>query len=133
MPWCPECRAEYEAGITRCSDCDVDLVELLPEETVGEPPVIVYTANTHSEAMVVAATLRSEGIPTYLDSPGPVLPMADNPVEENNPELSVMVPANMVTRAEQIIRSQPFTEEELTEAQERYEGSPPSESDPPAQ
>jgi hypothetical protein len=131
MPWCPECHAEYEAGVARCSDCEVDLVEQLPEEAIGEPPVIVFVANSHSEAMVVAATLRSEGIPTYLDSPGPVLPMADNPVEESNPELSIMVPANMVTKAEQIIKAQPFTEEELTEAQTYYEENLPSESEPP--
>jgi hypothetical protein len=133
MPWCPVCRAEYEQGFTRCSDCEVDLVDQLPDEFAGEPPVIVFTANTHSEAMVVAATLRSEGIPTYLDSPGPVLPMADNPVEQNNPELSVMVPANMVTKAEQILRSQPFSEEELTEAQTRYEENSSSQSDTPTQ
>jgi hypothetical protein len=29
--FCPECRAEYRPGFTRCSDCDVDLVHELPE------------------------------------------------------------------------------------------------------
>src|ERR1700688_124213 len=24
--FCPECKAEYRAGFTRCADCDVDLV-----------------------------------------------------------------------------------------------------------
>jgi hypothetical protein len=28
--FCPECRAEYRPGFTRCSDCDVPLVERLP-------------------------------------------------------------------------------------------------------
>jgi hypothetical protein len=27
--FCPECRAEYRPGFTRCSDCDVDLVHEL--------------------------------------------------------------------------------------------------------
>jgi hypothetical protein len=31
MPFCPECRAEYRPGFTRCASCDVDLVESLPE------------------------------------------------------------------------------------------------------
>ncbi len=31
MPFCPECRAEYRQGFTRCASCEVDLVESLPE------------------------------------------------------------------------------------------------------
>ncbi len=26
MPWCPKCRCEYEDGVMRCADCDVELV-----------------------------------------------------------------------------------------------------------
>jgi hypothetical protein len=28
--FCPQCKAEYRQGFTRCADCDVDLVESLP-------------------------------------------------------------------------------------------------------
>jgi hypothetical protein len=31
--FCPECQAEYRQGFTRCSDCDVDLVYTLPQES----------------------------------------------------------------------------------------------------
>lgn len=34
--WCPECKNEYREGITRCVDCDVDLVEVLPDEPEEE-------------------------------------------------------------------------------------------------
>src|SRR5260370_38410207 len=30
--FCPECRAEYRPGFTRCSDCAVDLVHEIPEQ-----------------------------------------------------------------------------------------------------
>ena len=30
--FCPECRAEYRPGFTRCSDCDVELVHEIPEQ-----------------------------------------------------------------------------------------------------
>src|SRR5437899_12069821 len=28
--FCPQCKAEYRQGFTRCADCDVDLVYTLP-------------------------------------------------------------------------------------------------------
>ncbi len=37
MPWCPVCKNEYVKGYTRCSDCDVDLVESLED---GPKPII---------------------------------------------------------------------------------------------
>lgn len=32
MPWCPKCKAEFQDGYTICSDCNVELVDELPEE-----------------------------------------------------------------------------------------------------
>ena len=34
--FCPTCRAEYRSGVTRCPDCDVNLVEELPPEPEPE-------------------------------------------------------------------------------------------------
>jgi hypothetical protein len=34
--FCPVCKAEYRPGFTRCSDCDVDLVEALPGNSDAE-------------------------------------------------------------------------------------------------
>jgi hypothetical protein len=38
--FCPECKAEYRQGFTRCADCDVDLVYELAGEASGAPPNI---------------------------------------------------------------------------------------------
>src|SRR4029077_7190753 len=35
--FCPQCKAEYRPGFTRCADCDVDLV-YEPPASVGGPP-----------------------------------------------------------------------------------------------
>jgi hypothetical protein len=35
MPFCPSCGYEYEAGVTRCTDCDTELVAALPDN-VGD-------------------------------------------------------------------------------------------------
>jgi len=32
---CPECKAEYRPGFTRCADCDVELVWELPKTAIG--------------------------------------------------------------------------------------------------
>jgi len=32
MPYCPTCEYEYVPGIKQCPDCNVDLVDTLPEE-----------------------------------------------------------------------------------------------------
>ena len=32
MPWCPNCKTEYQEGIEKCADCGSDLVDELPDE-----------------------------------------------------------------------------------------------------
>jgi hypothetical protein len=36
MPFCPNCTIEYRSGSTTCTDCQVDLVESLPQPTPEE-------------------------------------------------------------------------------------------------
>lgn len=71
MPYCPKCRFEYNLEITRCPDCDVELVEQLFEEEVeysdersleeaGWVPIGILTANSYAE--MVAEGLRDNGI-----------------------------------------------------------------------
>ena len=33
MPWCPQCKYEYKAGIKVCADCGCELVDELPKES----------------------------------------------------------------------------------------------------
>ena len=36
MPFCPNCKTEYRSGFTQCADCNVDLVESVPQPTPEE-------------------------------------------------------------------------------------------------
>ena len=36
MPFCPECKAEYREGFTKCSDCHIPLTDTLPDEILKE-------------------------------------------------------------------------------------------------
>ena len=37
MPWCPNCKAEYQQGFTVCSDCKVELVDDIREAEILVP------------------------------------------------------------------------------------------------
>lgn len=45
---CPECKAEYRQGFTRCADCEVDLVYALP--TTGSEPAEASQAVSPGES-----------------------------------------------------------------------------------
>jgi len=36
MPWCPNCKTEYQDGVKECSDCKTTLVDKLEDEPVSE-------------------------------------------------------------------------------------------------
>lgn len=56
MPWCPVCKNEYVKGYTRCSDCDVDLVESLEEA----PKPIIF--GEEAPVTQMAEFLKANGI-----------------------------------------------------------------------
>ncbi len=66
--FCPECKAEYREGFSRCSDCHVNLVKQLPpglEEDFIEYTEILRTSNP-SDIALIKSILDSEGIIYYF-------------------------------------------------------------------
>ena len=64
MPFCPNCRYEYEAGILKCPDCSVKLVDELPEVLAAteEEYVELHTLPGKVYAEMVKEALEKEGI-----------------------------------------------------------------------
>lgn len=70
--FCPNCKAEYRDGFTKCSDCNVELVYELPEESYAtsvDPEMkfveILRTLNLIDLAFV-KSILDSEGIHYFI-------------------------------------------------------------------
>jgi Putative prokaryotic signal transducing protein len=71
--FCPNCRAEYRPGYSRCSDCGLDLVDHLPLEPDDGPGdyelanlVEVYRAWGRARGEMIKALLEGNGIPCAL-------------------------------------------------------------------
>jgi hypothetical protein len=67
--FCPECKVEYRPGFTRCSDCEVDLVDVLPEEDVPceEELTTLWECADQAECVGVCQDLRTADIPYHVD------------------------------------------------------------------
>lgn len=79
--WCPRCGAEYREGFSECADCGVALADTPPapeprphrheHEVVHGPfspddDTVELLRTNALEAEVIAARLRSEGIPAVV-------------------------------------------------------------------
>lgn len=67
--YCPECRAEYRPGFIHCSDCDVDLVEELPEEGLhsDQPLTLLWECADQAECVGVCRDLKNANIHYKVD------------------------------------------------------------------
>jgi hypothetical protein len=73
--FCPECEAEYEAGITRCPDDNTPLVDRLTAENVVHDPsearfLQLHKLGSPAEAEMVNDILRNNGIRSMVKSGG---------------------------------------------------------------
>ncbi len=74
MPICPSCHCQYREGSTRCSDCNVELVDSLPEETreipdPGELELVELSSFPDPmEAQMIQELLENNGIESILQS-----------------------------------------------------------------
>lgn len=80
MPYCPKCREEFQDWVMVCPDCNVSLLDILPdlpapepelkpepkEKPSKEPLVHVATAPNEQMAMIWAGILEEEGIDSFV-------------------------------------------------------------------
>ena len=90
--FCPTCEAEYEPGITRCTDDGAELVERLLVEAGATDSsearfVMLHTLSSPAEAEMVNDILRQNGIRAVVQS---------GASDQFSPLFSVMAPGAQV-------------------------------------
>jgi len=74
MPFCPNCKYEYEAGVERCPDCGSSLVERLEEphsEPRPEVPLVKLAEGLRPMVEMLADILRRHAIQSVVRGAGP--------------------------------------------------------------
>ena len=70
--FCPKCRAEYKEGVVQCAECDVPLVEELPEKPSarrrGEDIDFVSIVRTFNpqDIAIIESILEESDIDYYI-------------------------------------------------------------------
>jgi len=106
--FCPVCESEYQAGISRCPDDDVALVEQLTPETGASDSsearfVTLHTLSSPPEAEMVNDILRQNGIRSVVQSGAND---AFSPVfSATSPGVAVLVDERDLDRAKEIYAS----------------------------
>ncbi|HOK42389.1 MAG TPA: DUF2007 domain-containing protein [Thermoclostridium caenicola] len=102
MPWCPECRREYEKGYKVCADCGSEL-EDHPDGNVFHHAAYLTTASDSIEADLLEAILREHHIPVmrkYRESGAYLNIIMGNTVMG----IDLYVPASSLEDARNLIR-----------------------------
>ena len=83
--FCPQCRVEYIPGFTRCADCDVDLVEVLPADKPRSKtaPDLITVLSSRDPGLVAVAKSLLQSADIRFAVRGELLqnPLAFGPVE----------------------------------------------------
>ena len=104
--FCPKCRDEFRAGISTCPDCDLPLVEGLPEDVPGRLSIIETTRDPDRLAILLEQ-LENARVP-YVVEAGTALSLLE---DDSAPDISspedwrarLWTPGNFATRAAELI------------------------------
>ena len=102
---CPLCESEYRDGVTRCSDCDVDLVDELAPNAYEEALTALASNITSDVLAELTDRLEKTGVP-YVVEAGTALRLLDHPEEPmtkpDNWEARVWIASPFAERAKRI-------------------------------
>lgn len=113
MPWCPNCKTEYQPGFKNCSDCNAGLVNELNKVEFPEHDKEEFLTSVSGiiEANIIEALLNLNNIPVLKK-----LRNADGYLKiymgATNCGVDLFVPSKLLEEAKNIISANPEFEEE---------------------
>jgi len=113
MPYCPQCKFEYEEGVARCPDCKVDLKPGSPPQPAqpAQPgpetrPVRLCTVPDVSAGDIIRALLSENGIPSVLQRYGPITGELGRVTDGLTDDYAIiLVPANRLREAMELLEA----------------------------
>ncbi len=101
---CPECKAEYREGYTKCADCEVELVDTItiengessrPEEIIFET---VMTSFNQGEIALAKSLLESNNIQCFVQGE------SFNSLFRTSIPVSIKVPEEYFNQAKEVLK-----------------------------
>ncbi len=103
--FCPNCQDEFRAGIAKCPDCDMDLVDELPGESPPRLSILEVTSVPERLGFLLDQLEKAQ-VP-YVTEAGTALSLLDKDLPELSApaewEARVLVPGSLAARAAAVI------------------------------
>ena len=100
--FCPTCSSEYLEGITRCAECEVELVADLPSPDHDGPPLRVARVCGAVDADMIQELLQNNGIDVVLQGERTALTI---PAAGMLTDVRVWVQESDMPKAEELIEA----------------------------
>lgn len=110
--WCTNCGAEWQEGITTCPDCDLPLVDSLPEKSHEAPEMISVLETSDADTLpVLKSVLEAADIPYFVQGEEAfgMLPTGgvSGSFGKRGLGVAILVPADRADEARELLASDP--------------------------
>lgn len=94
MPWCPECKGEYEVGVSECAECHIPLVEDR-EKAIAMRPLIKVREEELDEVLDYLAYSKIDPVKVSTEEGSCVISVTEFQIEEASRYIKVYVKEHM--------------------------------------
>lgn len=116
MLYCPKCGKNYEYGHEECDECQLALVDCVPElpenEVQFEEEAFLISVGDITEANILSGKLNAEGIPVLFKYKG-VSQVTQLYMNLSQEGIDIFVPLCLLTKAKELVGAEVLPDENL--------------------